>query len=263
MRKRNNRSMFGAAVALLLVVLAFFFVRLGAHRPPAVALPKSDPGEHGGEARQEGTDAVRRVEVTPETVQLVIERLARPDTYRRTVSVERFWTGGSGVSAVQVRAAGGWTRADVSIGGGDVRHSVTGGGESWIWYGGGRRVFTGAAALTADEEQSIPTYEDILRLDTADIAAADYRTLETVNCIYVETAPDAEGGSERFWIAVDSGLLVASERWRGETLVYRMTGLAVERRGVTAEAFTLPDGTVLFDPDAEAEDAEETITGSL
>ena len=222
MRKRNNRSMFGAAVALLLVVLAFFFVRLGAHRPPAVALPQSDPGEHGGEARQEGTDAVRRVEVTPETVQLVIERLARPDNYSRTVSVERFWTGGSGVSAVQVRAAGGWTRADVSIGGGDVRHSVTGGGESWIWYGGGRRVFTGAAALTADEEQSIPTYEDILRLDRGAILDAGCETYEDELCIYVRSKSGSLGYETLSYISVDTGLPVRTEVYDGQTLIYAM-----------------------------------------
>lgn len=257
MKHRNNRSVVGAAIVLFFALLVFFTVRLGTHRPPAVELPQLDQSERGDVSRQEGTEAVRRVEVTPETVQLVIERLARPANYSRALSIERFWSGGSGSAAVQAFTAGGWTRADLTISGAETRHSITNGAESWIWYGGEGRVFTGSAALSADEEQSIPTYEDILRLEPEQIAIADYRTLETVNCIYVATAPDASGYSERFWIAVENGLLVASERWQGDTLVWRMTGLTVERDTVDAAPFTLPNGTVLFDPGAAEERLEQ------
>lgn len=56
------------------------------------------------------------------------------------------------------------------------------------------------------------TYEDILALPPERIAAADYRALEGVNCIYVETEPDEAGYVERYWVSVSSGLLAAAER---------------------------------------------------
>ena len=43
-------------------------------------------------------EAVDRVEVRPDTVQSAIEVLARPRVYTRTITVERYWSGGSGVS---------------------------------------------------------------------------------------------------------------------------------------------------------------------
>ena len=88
------------------------------------------------------------------------------------------------------------------------------------------------------------TYEDILALPPERIAAADYRALEGVNCIYVETEPDDAGYVERYWVSVSSGLLAAAERECDGAVVYRMAALTVSYDGVDAEDFTLPNGTV-------------------
>ena len=251
--RRRGISLVGVAFAVLIALVLVFMLRLTAHRPPAVVLPETGSAQsEGGVIRDEGRSAIRRVEVTPETVQRVIERLARPDNYSRTVTIERYWSGGSGLTNAAVFAVGGWTRVDVTESGGETRHVITGDGKSWIWYGADERVFTGAAALSADEEQSIPTYEEILLLDMERIAAADYRTLDGVNCIYVETAPDDSGYVDRYWVSVDSGLLVAAERDNGNRTIYRMVGLEVEIGGADEREFRLPDGEILFRPLEEA-----------
>ena len=66
--------------------------------------------------------------------------------------------------------------------------------------------------------------ETILDLPVEDIAAADYRSVSDVNCIYVETVQDPEGYTQRYWVSVETGLLVASERLLEET-IYRMASL--------------------------------------
>lgn len=249
MRRKRRLPLLGAAFLLLAAFVAFFFIRLGSHRPPSVELPVLEQGGGGEETAaspEQGT--LRRVEVTPQTVQLVIERLARPANYRRTVAVERYWSGISGVSTALVSAADGWTRVDLTNGNGETRHSIVSPAECWIWYDETDSVYHGAAALSADEEQSIPTYENILRLDAASIAAADYRALDELNCIYVETVPDGAGYTDRYYISVESGLLVSMERAKDGAAAYRMSALTVERDAVDAAAFTLPDGTVLHDP---------------
>ena len=246
--------MMGIAFTLLLVLAAFFFLRLTRHQPPAVELPVLDQETRDEEiVSPSEQDALRRVEVTPQTVQLVIERLARPANYRRAVTIERFWGGTSGVTTASVSVADGWTRVDQSNMNGETRHSVTSADACWIWYGDARSVYHGAASLTADEEQSIPTYENILRLDASRIAAADYRALDSLSCIYVETAPDDAGYVDRYYIAVDSGLLVSMERLRDGETAYKMTAPLVERDVVDAAAFTLPDGAVLYDPQPNTE----------
>ncbi len=249
MRRKRRVSALGVAFALLVGLVVFFFLRLSLHRPPPVALPTPEQTEQSGEvAPKTEQEALRRVEVTPLTVQLVIERLARPENYSRTILFERFWRGTSGVGTASVSADGGWTRVDQTNRNGETRHSITSAEESWIWYGESDSVYRGAASVSADEEQSIPTYEDILRLDTAEISAADYRSLDGVSCIYVETVPDGDGYVNRYFIAVGTGLLASMERLRDGETIYRMTALGAERDTVGAAAFTLPDGTVLHDP---------------
>ena len=129
-----------------------------------------------------------------------------------------------------------------------TRHVITGDDAVYIWYGSSRKVYSGASALTQDAEQGILTYEDILALPPERIAAADYRALEGVNCIYVETEPDEAGYVERYWVSVSSGLLAAAERECDGAVVYRMAALTVSYDGVDAEDFTLPNGTVLYEP---------------
>ena len=126
-------------------------------------------------------------------------------------------------------------------------HTISNGERTWVWYGGSELYYESAAAFTADEEQGIPTYEDILHLDKKRIAAADYRLLDTVDCIFVETAADDGGYIERYWVSVSDGLLCAAEKLQGEDVVYRMAGMSVDSGNVAEDAFTLPDGTVLHE----------------
>lgn len=255
--KKRRGSLIGAAFAVLIAIVFFFLLRLTAHRPPEVVLPETGDAQSDGDViRDEGHSAIQRVEVTPETVQRVIERLARPDNYSRTLSIERYWSGGSGLTYAAVFVADGWTRVDVAEDGGETRHVINGDGRSWIWYGSDERVFTGTAALSADEEQSIPTYEEILLLETERIAAADYRMFDGVNCIYVETAPDALGYIDCYWVSVDSGLLSAAERRDGNRLIYRMRSLEADMGGVEEDEFRLPNGELLFRPPEEETDEE-------
>ncbi len=250
--KKQRRTPVGIACGLIILLVAAFTVRGSLRQPERVVLP-AEPGgtEPGGSVI--GTETVERIEVRPDTVQSVIAALSRPASYSRTVTVERYWSGGSGVSVAEVREADGWLRLDVSEPDGQVRRVITGEGTSYVWYGSGRKYFSGATVLSQDAEQGILTYEDVLALPVERIAAADYRMLESVSCIYVETAADEGGYVERYWVSVDSGLLAAAERQCGDEVIYRMAALAVEYGGVDASAFTLPDGRVLYEPNAESD----------
>ena len=246
MRKQRLTPV-GIAFAVAIMMVVALLVRSSLHRPPRVVLPAapvaSDPS---ASAQSTQTESVRRVTLNAETVQDAVATLARPASYSRTLRLERFYSGGSGTSTAAVRVSNGWTRLDLTESGG-TRHVITGEGKSYVWYDGEKGWFTGTAALSADEEQSIPTYEDILLLEQERIAAADYRMLDDTECIYVETAAEA-GYSERYWVSVGSGLLFAAERLYGDETIYRMSDVGVESAEVTAEAFTLPDGTVLHTP---------------
>lgn len=238
--------------AVLALAALFVALMLGSSlsRTAHITLPSSEPPRDpaaGDGAAASG--ALTVVEITPETVQSAIASLSRPENYGRSVLLEYFWSGGSGQQALYVLVHGSWTRIDRILGNGLARISVTNGQETYIWYGydsAAPVAILPAGSISADDEQSIPSYEDILSLPVETILQADYRALEELRCIYVETAEDKAGYSLQYWVSVDSGLLVQAEkRLRGE-LIYRMSAPQVDQTELDASKFALPDGTPLL-----------------
>ena len=241
---------FGVLIVLVLAILALNTFRA----TPQITLPDPpDAAEQGGSDTAVDEGAYTRLSVTPETVQGVVATLARPKTYSRTILSETFWSGGSATSEISVSVDGEYTSVSVPLPDGTSRRTLTDGTRSCTWYGGSTRYFSSSAGdISADEEQGIPTYEDVIALPTERITAADYRMLSDVDCIYVETSPDELGYCERYWISVETGLLVAAEKLAGEATVYRMASLAVSET-VAPDAFLLPDGTSFIEADEPVE----------
>lgn len=248
--RKQKLTPIGAAFAALVLLVVLFLARGTLQRPARIVLPQ-EVDASGESSGSDDADAVGRVDVRPETVQSAIATLTRPERYTRAITIERYFSGGSGVDSSTVYVDGAWMRVDTEHSGGDVTHTITNGETVWIWYGSGKQYFESAASFSADEEQGIATYEDILSLEVSRIAAADYRLLSSVDCIYVETAADENGYVERYWVSVSDGLLCAAEKLRGEEVVYRMAGMSVDTGSLAQDVFTLPDGTQLHTVPAE------------
>lgn len=244
-RKIGKVTVMGFAILIVLVVVILMSNSL--RRSSRIVLPDTvQPMEDVMDAISQENASITPVSVTPETVQSAIESLRRPASYRRTITVERLWEGGSGTSEVEVSVANGWTRTDVTPTGGRTRHTITDGETTYIWYGGQSAYYQGAAGdITADQEQGIPTYEDVLALSVSQIETADYRVLSGINCIYVETGEDDNGYVVRYWVSVDTGLLAVTEWLENGQSIYRAGSPGLDTTAPATEDFTLPDGTVL------------------
>jgi len=242
------------AVIIIVVVLAavLYSFSLNLFRPtPHLELANPDASQSVDPV---GTEGLRPagvvVEVTPQTVQSLIASLERYGSYRRTVAVEYFSDGRSvGAVTARVWAEPGWTRTSATLSSGAVEHSITGDGMLWFWYENGTGVYSGPAAdKAADLSQRLPTYEDVLALDEADITAAGYEERDGQPCVYVE-AHTAQGHSDRYWVSTASGLLVAAETEKDGAVVYSMSAQdMVSPLDQTEGIFTLPDGTILHRP---------------
>ena len=246
-KRKMNRVAIGFIILVVMVLVLMFSNSL--RRSSRITLPaENSTSEQTDPDASAGEDALTVIAVTPETVQTAIATLARPEQYSRAIRVEQVWSGGSGSFETTVTVSGRWTRTDRTLSDGQVRHTITDGETTYIWYNSESTVYSGPAGeITPDDEQAIPTYETILELPVEDIAAADYRSVSDVNCIYVETVEDPDGYTQRYWVGVETGLLVASERLlEGET-IYRMASLTVDLSVPSADRFILPDGTVLLD----------------
>ncbi len=242
------------AVLIIVVVLAavLYSFCLNLFAPtPRLELPDPDATQSLDPVeRESGQPGGIVVEVTPRTVQSLIAYLERYESYRRTVAVEYFSAGKSvGTVTAQVWADGGWVRSDAALASGAVEHAVVGEGTLWLWYDSGPQVYTGPAGQrSADLSQRLPTYEDVLALDKDDLTAAGYEEREGQPCVYVE-AKTPGNYTERYWVSVDSGLLVAAEMEKDGEVVYAMSSHdVVSPLDQTAGVFTLPGGEVLHRP---------------
>lgn len=245
-KKRTVMAVVIVAVVVLAVLYSFF---LNLFAPtPRLELPDPDASQSLAPVAQEsGRSAGVVVEVTPQTVQSLIASLERYESYRRTVAVEYFSAGGSvGTVTAQVWVDGGWTRTSAALSSGAVENAVVGDGTLWLWYDKGPKVYDGPAdERSADLTQRLPTYEDVLKLDKKDITAADYEERDSQPCVYVEAAGPLDT-VERFWVSVNSGLLIAAETEKDGEVVYAMSARdVVSPLDQLADIFVLPDGTVL------------------
>lgn len=248
MENRRFNTITGSFLVLIVLIVVLMMAN-SLRRTSHITLP--DPtasAAASGSGIQASEDAVIRVEVTPETVQAAVETLKRPEAYVRLLIVERLWSGGSGSTRITVTVSGDLTRADTSGADGHIRHVITDGATTYVWYDDERTYYTGAAGdISADEEQSIPTYEDILELDVDQIAAADYRVFSDEECIYVETAEDPYGYTMRYWVSVASGLLIGAEKLQDGAAIYHMAAQPTAETLPTPADFTLPDGKALWE----------------
>lgn len=246
MDKRTQNFVTWGIVLLTAGIVALMLVS-NLRRSSRVTLPDTGAASEDSSTLPSGGGTLTVVEVTPETVQAAIATLTRPESYSRSVTVEYLWSGGSGTVELTTAVSGGWVRTDRTLPDGQVRHSVTDGETTYIWYNDETEIYSGPAGdISADAEQTVPTYEDVLTLPVSDIAQADYRMVSDLRCIYVETAEDEWGYAQRYWVSVDTGLLVVAERLQGGETVYRMAALTVDQSVPSAETFTLPNGTSLL-----------------
>lgn len=244
-QKRLNRIAFGFIVLVLLIVI--LMIQNSLRRTSHIVLPEVTTSSGQDTKNPAGSNTLTAIEITPETVQTAIATLTRPVQYARTVTIEQFWNGGSGSYEIQTSVSGNWTRLDRTLSNGHTRHSLTDGITTHIWYDSGEQVYTGPAGeFSADDEQSIPSYEEILKLPRAEISIANYQTLSQIDCIYVETVRNPAGYILRYWVCVETGLLVAAEKLQNGEKVYQMNALSVNLAPQPLERFTLPNGTVLL-----------------
>ena len=242
-KRKFNAISIGFAVLILLTVAL-----LGANslrRSSHIVLPAPAGSSSAGTEEPDSSQGTVRIEVRPDTVQAAIATLSRPARYGRVLTAEYFWSGGSAAAEASVKVDGSFCRVDLTGLDGRVRRSITDGQKTWIWYDSERSVYeTAAGDIDPDAEQRLPTYEEILALPVEDITAADYRTFSDIPCLYVETG-ERDGYVQRYWVSVESGLLVGAEKLQNGETVYRVAERPEESPDVTTADFTLPDGTVL------------------
>ncbi|MBE6956598.1 MAG: hypothetical protein E7450_04005 [Ruminococcaceae bacterium] len=244
--EQNKRTRVAVLIALIVVlaVLGSFAYSIYSAQTSGVTLPAIQPDSS---TDLTGDQHAQRIEVSTDTVQAVIASLDRIDSYHRQLTAQTFWDDGSSVTSAQTWVDDGYTYSRVVLPSGAIRYSLSDGATQHYWYSGSVTYMTAPeSTLNADLSQRIPTYEDVLDLPAERIHDAGYGAYGEHPCIYVETTVDTLGYLERYWVSVDTGLLVAAETVKGEQVVLSVNATyPVTTPCPSNIRFALPDGTVL------------------
>lgn len=259
----KNRQVIVVTIIILIVLAMFasFGRSLFALRTPQV-IPPTVGGTGDASGETQSTGQYQQVAVTPRTAPSVVATLARPESYYRELTVETFWEGGSSSVQVQVWKDAGWSHSRQALPSGVIRHDLTDGETLYYWYEGTSRYETAPAdAFSSDLSQHIPTYETVVDMEEDWITDAGYETRGELPCVYVQVQLPDSPVVQRYWVSVDSGLLVSAEAEEDGTLVYRMTAYSPAQSPCPADGeFALPDGTVLHTPESPATQSDPLQT---
>lgn len=259
----KNRQVIVVTIIILIVLAMFasFGRSLFALRTPQVVLPSTGVTDSSADSSQD-SGLYQQVAVTPKTAPSVVATLARPESYYRELTIETFWEGGSSSAQVQVWKDGGWSHSRQTLPSGVIRHDLTDGETLYYWYEGASRYETAPAdQYSSDFSQHIPTYETVVDMEEDWITDAGYETRGELPCVYVQVQLPDSPVVQRYWVSVDSGLLVSAEAEEDGTLVYRMTAYSPAQSPCPADGeFALPDGTVLHTPESPATQSDPLQT---
>lgn len=246
---QKSRTRIAVLIAIVMVAAVFgsFGFSLFSSQPPRIVLPTIQTDSGTDLPSLSDDDHGLRVEVTIDTVQAVIASLNRTSSYYRQLSVQTFWGSDSSTTSVQTWADDSYVFVRSALPSGQARYTLTTPDDVYYWYGGSSTWLTAPkGSLSGDLSQRIPTYEDVLALDKQDISAAGYESFDNHPCIYVETRLDELNYRERYWVSVESGLLVAAQTLKEDMLVYSVNATApIQTPCPTDSVFALPNGTVL------------------
>ncbi len=190
------------------------------------------------------------IQVNCDTVKFVIESLERQQSYYRELTIDLFWNdsriSNASTSTILIWNDNEYSKTAVMTPDGTLQNYLNTIDTIYLWYGSDKNWFKyNNANDEVDIAQQIPTYEDIIKLDDASIVDANYQTKSGKPCIYVECFIDALQYTERYWVSVESGLLVYAETEYDGEITYRMQEKLVTTLEEDNTPFTLPDGTLL------------------
>ncbi len=250
-RKLALVSALGALALLLCMAGVLYLSSMGRERDvPKIVLPdaitEEEPsGENSGDAS--GLDAqMTRVEITPDNVRSVVATMARPENYSAAATVTLAWSSGSVTQTRRVYVKDGFTKVEaLSDSGHAERHIITDDTRVFMWNEGDANYYRGSLGdFSADDSLLIPTYEAIADLPDGAVTDASYTLYAGENCIYIASWDETLGESVYYWISLDSGLLIHTERVRDELVVYTMTLAGLQVDEVADTAFRLPNNVL-------------------
>ena len=237
----KKRIIYGCVAVVIIVAIVILVKALSSPDDSHAINMPSPVVDSGGSA---GDDGINRVEVTPETFKAVLGTLSRAESFSRTYSIKTYWDGGESESTLSYWQKGGNIRISISQNE-TVRNILVIGNDLYVWHDGSSGVFKSklsesSVSREVDKFSGLVTYEDIMEIPQEDILDAGYDVHSGQSCILVKYKSGELNYVNRLYVSVDNGLLIAAEKYDGDTLIYSMESDSPELSTPSDEIFAIP-----------------------
>lgn len=234
-------------VLLAIVVIAtsmFVYNFLGLDADDiVVSIPKTSESSEQSLGDELGLGKYTVADINTETVTAIIKTLSKPESYSRSLTITTFWENGSNVQSLDCFVTGGDAHV-ITSGDDSTRHDLILDNVLYIWYESFDGLFEGnlmgGDPYAIDELMHLQSYETLLALDPSSILDAGYTTAFDEGCVYAEYISGEFGYRSRIYVSVATGLLMGTERYDGDTMIYHMESSAVNLASPADMYFALP-----------------------
>lgn len=247
MDKNLTRRVAAVAGVLTLGLLVSFYWPASSSSAPEIVLPQTGSADIEVDMGHEQYNrrVADEVVVDKHSVQRVVASLQRPEEYTYTSQTTLYYGGQS--SAISVRGAvrGGLIKAVQSVSGNLYKHTILTPTDAYIWSSDTLSYYSGSRGeFTADELALMPTYEDLLAVPEEEISAGGFETVGETSCIFAERRRPDDVTVDRYYISVESGLLILYQTYENDELVCEVLATPVIE-AVDDSWFMLPSGSVV------------------
>lgn len=237
----KKRIIYGC-VALVIIVAIVILIKAFGSSDDSHVIDIPSPVVESGEIV--GKDEINRVEVSAETVKAVLETLARAENFSRNYKIKTLWDGGESESSLSYWQKGSNIRIRITQNK-SVRNILVLGNELYVWYDGSSGIFKSKLAESSvsrelDKFAGLVTYEDIMEAPQEDILSASYDMHSGQPCIVADYKSGELNYVNRIFVSIDSGLLLAAEKYDGDTLVYSMEFVSIDLSTPPNDVFAIP-----------------------
>lgn len=249
-RKMTVIAVLAAVVLTSAIFIIFFISSAAGGNPKPIILPpeqsEGQTGDVGGVFNPDASvDNINPISINRENVSQIIQNLERPISYSAKYNISLYWDGGNTSFQREIYKSGDIKKIiRYNANGIPYENYLTYKQTTCIWDEGSKNYISlNSGDIDVDDDLQIPTYEDILSLSAGEILSASYLDFGSVACIYAEAALEGTDNLRKYWVSMESGLLLKAETYSNGALIYSGEMTLFDTNTPDQLVFILPDGS--------------------
>lgn len=251
--KKSNLPTMAALCSAVLFSGIFLGIYMPSHHSDAnceIVLPKDEGTGSLVQQTNSGSQqnsAYSDIQIDTENVQAVIASMERPAAYSVCIQSTLYYDNSSTNMVCRQYVKDGFSRINYLGNGTGIQFcSVFGESGYYSWkYGSSTYYYTKDQHWKADTYAMLPTYEDVLKLDSKEITEAKLINIHYKPCIEVSSQKDKEY-SYTYIISAETGLLVQANYYKNGEKIRQVTLSEFSDDTPDDSYFQLPNGTLVL-----------------